>query len=83
MNCIQTIVTFIVGVLSCIFSLEVRTNAIGVYSFNKIEPPGGYIVVKETNPAGYPDDISDTGDTDDIDDGDAADDDSKGDMLTG
>jgi hypothetical protein len=84
MNCIQAIVTLVLRVLSCIFSLEVRTNAIEVYSFNKTEPPGGCIV-KETNPTGYPDDISDDmGDTtDDINDGNASDDDRKSVMLTG
>ena len=48
----------------------------------RLNPPGGCIV-KETNPTGYPDDISDTGNTNEVNDRDAADDDSKGDMLTG
>ena len=80
MNCIQAIVTLVFGVFFCIFSLKVRTNAIGVYSFNKIEPPGGCIIVRETNPTGYPDDVGDTGKTNDADnliDGDAADDKTK------
>ena len=64
------------------------TNSIGVPPFNKIEPPGGYLlhsseyIVKGTNPTGSPDDASDPGDTDNINDGDAADNDTKFDMLT-
>ena len=40
-----------------------RTNAVGVHSFNKIDAfETGEYIVKATNPTGYPCDFSDTDD---------------------
>jgi hypothetical protein len=42
----------------------------------------GSLAEKETNPTGYPNDVSDIWETDDIDDGDAANEDAKAARLT-